>query len=68
MEIEQRNKLAAIMFDIKHKIKDGEYKEFMDILGKKEVEPNIENIIPTLRSPRETPTPYRLRDGYTRRK
>ena len=44
MEIEQRNKLAAIMFDIKHKIKDGEYKEFMDILGKKEVEPNIENI------------------------
>ena len=44
MEIEQRNKLAHIMFDIKHKIKDGEYKQFMDILGKKEVEPNIENI------------------------
>ena len=44
MEIEQRNKLAAIMFDIKHKIKDGEYKEFMDILGKKEAEPNLENI------------------------
>ena len=44
MEIEQRNKLAAIMFDIKHKIKDGEYKEFMDILGKKEAEPDLENI------------------------
>jgi len=44
MEIEQRNKLAAIMFDIKHKIKDGEYKQFMDILGKKEPEPDLENI------------------------
>ena len=44
MEIEQRNKIAAIMFDIKHKIKDGEYKEIMDILGKKEPEPNLENI------------------------
>jgi hypothetical protein len=44
MEIEQRDKIAAIMFDIKHKIKDGEYKEIMDILGKKEPEPNLENI------------------------
>jgi len=44
MEIEQRDKIAAIMFDIKHKIKDGEYKEIMDILGKKEAEPNLENI------------------------
>ena len=44
MDIEQRNKLANIMFDIKHKIKDGEYKQFMDILGKKEPEPDLENI------------------------
>ena len=44
MEIEQRNKLAALMFDIKHKIKDGEYIQFMEILGKKEAEPNLENI------------------------
>ena len=44
MDIEQRNKLANIMFDIKHKIKDGEYKQFLDILGKKEPEPDLENI------------------------
>jgi len=44
MDVEQRNKLASIMFDIKHKIKDGEYKQFMDILGKKEPEPDLENI------------------------
>jgi hypothetical protein len=44
MEIEQRNELAAIMFDIKDKIKDGEYKQFMDILGKKEPEIDVENI------------------------
>jgi len=44
MEIEQRNELAALMFDIKDKIKDGEYKQFMEILGKKEAEPNLENI------------------------
>ena len=44
MEIEQRNKLANVMFDIKHKIKDGEFKQFMDILGKKEPELDLENI------------------------
>ena len=44
MEIEQRNKLTAIVLDIKDKIKDEEYKQFMDILGKKEPEPNLENI------------------------
>jgi len=44
MEIEQRNKLTAIVLDIKDKIKDEEYKRFMDILGKKEPEPNLKNI------------------------
>ena len=44
MEVHTRNKLAEIMFDIKKDIPEGKYLEFMNILGKKETEPNIEDI------------------------
>jgi len=44
MEIEQRDKLAELIFDIKDTIKDGQYKALMETLGKKEVEPDLENM------------------------
>ena len=44
MEIEKRNKLATLIFDIKDSIKDEQYKQLMETLGKKEAEPNLENI------------------------
>ena len=42
MDVATRNRLAELMYEVKEKVPDGTFLEFMNILGKKEKKPDFE--------------------------
>ena len=44
MDVAARNKLAELMYEVKEKVPDGTFLEFMNILGKKENKPDFKDV------------------------
>ena len=44
MDVAARNRLAELMYEVKEKVPDGTFLEFMNILGKKENEPDFDRV------------------------
>ena len=44
MDVAARNRLAELMYEVKEKVPDGTFLEFMNILGKKENKPDFKDV------------------------
>ena len=44
MDVAARDRLAELMYEVKDKVPDGTFLEFMNILGKKENKPDFKDV------------------------
>ena len=44
MDVAARNRLAELMYEVKEKVPDGTFLEFMNILGRKENKPDFKDV------------------------